>query len=200
MSIKDKLNSTVASRDLLQHPFYQAWSAGTLPLEDLQTYAREYGAFIELLPRAWESLEDADTAQEEKEHAGLWSNFASALGTPVTGSPQVANVAQLISTASRLFKHPASAAGALYAFEVQQPATAASKLHGLRAHYKLPPSVEPYFELHSHNEHEAARLLKRIESMSAEDRLRSAQACAEMADALWNALSGIYAEERMTAC
>jgi pyrroloquinoline quinone (PQQ) biosynthesis protein C len=36
--------------------------------------------------------------------------------------------------------------------------------------------------------------------MSAEDRQRSAQACTEMADALWNALSGIYGKERMKDC
>jgi len=70
MSITKQLNEIVAERSLLNHPFYQAWSAGTLPVEDLQTYAREYGAFIEMLPRAWETLKDAETSQEEVEHAG----------------------------------------------------------------------------------------------------------------------------------
>jgi pyrroloquinoline-quinone synthase len=200
MSITRQLNEIVAERSLLNHPFYQAWSAGTLPVEDLQTYAREYGAFIEMLPLAWETLKDAETSQEEREHAELWREFASALGTRVNGSGKVAEVSDLTSTAARLFADPASAAGALYAFEVQQPATAQSKLEGLKLHYKLPASVEPYFELHSHNEHEAAKLLGRIEAMSAEDRQRSAQACTEMANALWNALSGIYGKERMQDC
>ena len=200
MSLTLKLNAAVAERDLLKHPFYQAWSAGTLPVEDLQTYAREYGAFIGMLPRAWETLKDAETAQEEREHADMWRDFAAALGTRVDGSPQIAQVTELAATASRLFEHPATAAGALYAFEVQQPATAQSKLAGLKAHYRLPAAVEPYFELHSHNEHEAAKLLNRIEAFSEEDRARCSQACAQMADALWNALSGIYGEERMKDC
>jgi pyrroloquinoline-quinone synthase len=200
MSITTGLNTAVAARDLLKHPFYQAWSAGTLPVEDLQAYAREYGAFIGLLPRAWETLQDAETAQEEREHADMWRDFAAALGTRVDGSPKIAQVAELAATASRLFEHPASAAGALYAFEVQQPATAQSKLAGLKTHYKLPRAVEPYFELHSHNEYEAAKLMTRIESSSEADRLRSLEACTEMADALWNALSGIYGEERMKDC
>ena len=200
MSITESLNYSVAQRDLLKHPFYQAWSAGKLPLEDLQTYAREYGAFIGLLPRAWEFLHDAETAQEEREHADLWRDFAAALGTRVTGSPEITQVTELAATASRLFKQPATAAGALYAFEVQQPATAQSKLAGLKAHYRLPRAVEPYFELHSHNEHEAAKLIGRIEAFSEADRQRSLEACTEMADALWNALSGIYGEERMSAC
>jgi pyrroloquinoline-quinone synthase len=200
MSITKQLNEIVAERSLLKHPFYQAWSAGTLPVEDLQTYAREYGAFIEMLPRAWETLKDAETSQEEIEHAELWGEFAVALGTRVNGAAHVAEVSDLMTIATRLFADPASAAGALYAFEVQQPATAKSKLDGLRRYYKLPASVEPYFELHSHNEHEAAKLLGRIEAMSAEDRQRSAQACTELADALWNALSGIYGKERMKDC
>lgn len=200
MSIKNQLNDIVAERSLLKHPFYQAWSAGTLPLEDLRTYAREYGAFIGMLPRAWETLKDAETSQEEREHAGLWSDFAAALGTRVSDAAGVAQVSDLTATAARLFADPASAAGALYAFEVQQPATAKSKLEGLKLHYKLPASVEPYFELHSRNEHEAVKLLGRIEAMSAEDRQRAQAACAEMSAALWNALSGIYGEDRMTAC
>ena len=65
MSIKVDFDTIVARRDLLQHPFYQAWSAGTLPVEDLQTYAREYGAFVGMLPRAWQALDDDETAQEE---------------------------------------------------------------------------------------------------------------------------------------
>ncbi|HEY5984246.1 MAG TPA: iron-containing redox enzyme family protein, partial [Anaerolineales bacterium] len=156
MSITRLLDDTVAERSLLKHPFYQAWSAGTLPVEDLQTYAREYGAFIGMLPRAWETLKDFETAEEEQEHAELWGDFATALGTQVNTSASVDEVANLTSTAARLFAEPATAAGALYAFEVQQPATAKSKLDGLKAHYTLPASVEPYFEFHSHNEHEAA--------------------------------------------
>ena len=80
---------------------------------------------------------------------------------------------------------------------MQQPATAQSKLDGLRMHYHLPTAVEPYFEIHSHNEHEAAKLLARIESFSPEDQSRAVQACGEMAERLWNALSGIYGEECM---
>src|SRR4030065_2374074 len=109
MSITKQLNEIVAERSLLNHPFYQAWSAGTLPLEDLRTYAREYGAFIEMLPRAWETLADAETWQEEVEHAELWGEFAAALGTRVNGPAHVAEVSELTSIAGRLFADPASA-------------------------------------------------------------------------------------------
>jgi pyrroloquinoline-quinone synthase len=200
MSLKDTLDLNVSKWNLLNHPFYQAWSAGTLPIEALRTYAREYGAFIGLLPRAWETLQDSETAEEEREHADLWDSFAGALDTRVIGEADLPEVKALTETAARLFADPRSAAGALYAFEVQQPATAQSKLDGLITHYTLPAAVEPYFEIHSHNEHEAAKLLARIEAGSSADQDRAAQASAEMAEALWNALSGIYGKEGMLNC
>jgi pyrroloquinoline-quinone synthase len=197
MSVKEALNAALSKWNLLQHPFYQAWSAGTLPIESLVTYAREYGAFIRLLPHAWEALDDAETAQEEREHADLWDDFAAALETRVDGQALSTSTQALTASAGSLFSDPATAAGALYAFEVQQPATAQSKLDGLRMHYHLPTAVEPYFEVHSRNEHEAVKLLARIESFSPDDQARSVQACSEMAEGLWNALTGIYGKECM---
>ena len=60
--MKQQLDTILEKWDLLKHPFYQAWSAGTLPVEALQVYAREYGNFIANLPRGWETLNDAATA------------------------------------------------------------------------------------------------------------------------------------------
>jgi pyrroloquinoline-quinone synthase len=118
----------------------------------------------------------------------------------MAGVAEIREVSDLAAAATQLFRDPVTAAGALYAFELQQPATAKSKLDGLKTHYKLPVGVEPYFEIHSHNEHEAAKLLACIESLPEEERTRSLQAYGEMAESLWNALSGIYGEERMRDC
>jgi pyrroloquinoline-quinone synthase len=200
MSAKEALNAAVSKWNLLRHPFYQAWSAGTLPIESLRTYAREYGAFVRLLPQAWDALADPETSQEEREHADLWDDFAAALETRVDGQALAVETQALTASAARLFSEAVTAAGALYAFEVQQPATAQSKLVGLRMHYRLPTAAEPYFEVHSRNVHEAAKLLARIDSFSPEDQTRTVQACSEMAERLWNALSGIYGEDRMGSC
>jgi len=200
MSNKDALATIISKWNLLRHPFYHAWSNGTLPIEALQTYAREYGVFIGMLPQAWESMNDVETAAEEREHAELWDDFATALDSRVSGSADTLEVKALASTAHRLFGDPVSAAGALYAFEVQQPATAQSKLHGLKEHYQLPATVEPYFEIHAHNEHEAAKLLACIDGLSPADQARSLRACGEMAQSLWDALSGIYGKESMSGC
>jgi pyrroloquinoline-quinone synthase len=72
MTIKQRLDSTLEKWDLLKHPFYQSWSAGTLPVEALKVYASEYGAFINILTVGWQTLDDPETAKEEQEHAELW--------------------------------------------------------------------------------------------------------------------------------
>ena len=194
MDFKQTLDSKIADYNLLNHPFYQAWSAGELPVEALRSYAREYGAFIFMMPEGWETLNDAEIAAEETEHIDLWADFAAGLDTTVTEA-QIPQVKALMETADELFAEPATALGALYAFEVQQPATAQSKLVGLKAFYQLPKSVEPYFETHSHNEHEAEKLLEYIGALPSDSYPTVVQACEKMSAALWDALTGIHDAE-----
>lgn len=191
MDLKAKLDERIQRWALLKHPFYQAWESGDLPMEALQTYAREYGAFINELPQGWEAVADRETAAEERQHAELWQEFAGGLGTQI-GTAELPGVSQLIATSKKLYASPADALGALYAFEAQQPATAHSKLDGLRKHYRLPASVEPYFEVHAANQHEAAKLLALISSLPADKQEAALVACEQMSAALWNALTAIY--------
>ena len=194
MDFKQALDNTIADYNLLNHPFYQAWSAGELPVGALRAYAREYGAFIATLPKGWETLDDAETAEEETEHIEMWADFASGLETAVSDA-QIPQVKALLQTADALFSEPTTALGGLYAFEAQQPATAQSKLAGLKAFYQLPQTVEPYFETHSHNEHEAEKLLEHIGALPSESHTAVVQACEQMSAALWNALTGIHDAE-----
>ena len=191
MDFKQALDSKIADHNLLKHPFYQAWSAGELPIEALQCYAREYGAFIATLPNGWETLNDPETAEEETEHIDMWADFADGLDTTVSEA-QIPQVKALLQTADTLFSERTTALGALYAFEAQQPETAQSKLAGLKAFYQLPETVEPYFETHSHNEHESEKLLERIGALPSESHATVVQACAQMSRALWDALTGIH--------
>ena len=188
------LAESVERWNLLNHPFYRSWSAGTLPTEALACYAREYGAFIGLLPLGWEAQQDEETAEEEREHAELWGDFAGALRT-IVGIPAIAETTALCDLARTLFAAPATATGALYAFEAQQPPTATSKLDGLRAHYTLGRKAEVYFQKHTANHHEARKLLTRIEGLTPADQQHALTACDQMGQALWNALSGIHAAD-----
>ena len=194
MDFKQTLDNKISDYNLLDHPFYQAWSTGELPVEVLRTYAREYGAFISTIPNGWETINEAEIAAEETEHIDMWGDFADGLDTTVSEA-QIPQVKALLETADELFSEPATALGALYAFEAQQPATAQSKLAGLKAFYQLPETVEPYFETHSHNEHEAEKLLERIGALPSESHATVVQACEQMSTALWNALTGIHDAE-----
>ncbi len=191
MELKSELSQRIAPKALLQHPFYKAWEAGELPLAALRSYAREYGAFIRNMPVGWETLNDTETANEERQHASLWQDFAEGLDTQI-GAAELPGVAALVAASTKLFAKRASALGALYAFGAQQPATAKSKLDGLRKYYSLPVSAEHYFEAHSANEHEAAKLLAQIAALSPAQQGEALAACEQMSAALWDALTDIY--------
>ena len=67
------MRTAIRRDDLREHPFYLAWSAGTLPVAALTTYAREYGAFIGVLDSGWEALGDRESAAIERAHVELWT-------------------------------------------------------------------------------------------------------------------------------
>jgi len=188
-----RCDEIVATHDLLDHPFYQAWSKGTLPVEALRSYAAEYGAFIGTIGDGWKALGRDDIAKHEAAHARLWQDsFAGALGTSV-GQPGIKEVGQLVDVARALFKTPASSLGALYAFESQQPRTATSKLKGLRDHYPaLPESCGRYFELHTGDYDEVTCLREAIAKMDPTEHGEALAACDAMSRMLFDALSGIY--------
>src|SRR6478672_7549211 len=102
-ALEQALQTALAPRDLLTHPFYQAWSAGELRAEDLARYAEQYRfqvhALPELLRRARSLTRDDETDAElsrnldDEEgrtgvaHARLWEAFGSAVGAAAEASP-----------------------------------------------------------------------------------------------------------------
>lgn len=185
--------------DLNQSPFYQAWSNGTLPESALVQYAAEYGNFIKSLPIAWETLNDDETAHEEEEHAEEWEVFAEALGTKYA-PVELPEIKALMETTNELFSKKATAIGALYAFEKQQPSTSESKLKGLREHFPHAVKGEKYFITHSSNHHEAEKLQKLIATLNPVERKEAEAACSKMSKALWDALDGIYNAHSNESC
>jgi pyrroloquinoline-quinone synthase len=182
----------IARWNLLNHPFYRAWSEGTLPSEALSRYAAEYGNFIALLADGWEQAGVPAHAEEEREHAELWADFARALGAQVC-PPTTAGVQALLDTAGAAFADPAQVWGALYAFEVQQPATAESKRQGLRAFYALPESAHRYFDVHANDLYEAEMITAHLDQQPQATRDIAAAACERVCRAMWDALSGFHA-------
>lgn len=194
--LKQELATVLQKWDLLKHPFYQAWSMGSLPVSALQLYAAEYGAFVDSLASGWTALGDPDTALEEVEHAGLWTDFRSAIGSRAA-TAVLAETGRLLQTAEALFSRRPTALGAMYAFEAQQPATATSKLRGLETHYAFPKKAREYFAVHAANSGEAERLLAQMTELPPGEKAEALAACATMSAALWDALTGIHTASRV---
>ncbi|MGA2410711.1 MAG: CADD family putative folate metabolism protein [Candidatus Binataceae bacterium] len=153
----ERLDSIIAGKTLLQHPFYQAWTAGELPIERLSSYAIRYYPHVAAFPRYLSALHsrcgDLQTRQallenlieEERgaeNHPELWLRFAEALGVArdeVVSAEPVAAAQSLVSTYLDVtLKAPiAGGLAALYAYESQIPAVAKVKIEGLRQFYSI---------------------------------------------------------------
>ena len=193
----DRCDAHVVRHSLLQHPFYLAWSDGTLPIPALKEYAHDYGAFIRTVGQGWETVGEAHIAGVEEGHAQVWeTTFATALETTVD-APRTAGAAALVDAARELFADHVTALGALYAFESQQPYTAQSKLAGLREHYQqLPDCCGEYFRLHEDDFDEPALLAAQMNALSATGQERAVAACERLSRSLHDALTGIHAPYR----
>jgi pyrroloquinoline-quinone synthase len=189
-----ELDGIVGQWDLNQHPFYQAWRAGTLPVERLAAYAAEWAPFIGMLDAGWERIGEPSYAAEEREHDVLWARFRAALGAAASADVGLPQSRTLTAVGENAFTTVPEALGALYSFEVQQPATAQSKLAGLQEHYAgtVNEPAQEYFREHAAETDEPAMLASRIEALSDDEFARARTACAVFSAAAWGALDGVY--------
>lgn len=99
MDIFAQLDQARRRTNVLDHPFYQRWSAGELEPRELELYAGEYGHAVAALAEASRlAAEKAGPehaaglrrhATEEESHVELWEDFARAVAAR-TGGPQAA--------------------------------------------------------------------------------------------------------------
>ena len=188
----DELNDIVRQFDLNEHPFYTEWRAGTLPIERLAEYADEWAPFIGAVDAGWDRIGFPEYAAEEREHDALWSRFRTALDA--TGEMHRPQSRTLLAVGENAFASVPEALGALYSFEVQQPATASSKLAGLREHYagSVDADAQQYFVEHAVETDEPAMLAGLIDGLSDGEFARAKTACALFSAAAWGALDGVY--------
>ena len=211
------IDSKVAERAMLKHPFYQAWTEGRLPLETLRAYARQYFHHVEAFPRAVSAVhsgcDDRDgrrmlaenLAEEEgldagkQDHASLWLMFACGLGeSEADVRAQMLNpeTEALIETFRKLSRRShASGLGALYAYESQFPAVAAAKIEGLIDRYGIEDEETlRFFRVHETADVEHSAVCRALLDRLPEDQREEAIAAGEeLAGALWNFLSGVEA-------
>ena len=187
MDIVASLDARIRERHLLKHPFYVAWTAGTLPLDTLREYSRQYYQFEANFPRfvgaAYSRLplpEDrrmllenlVDEEGRSPTHPELWLDFAKGLGVSkrsVLAARPMPGTRALLSAYQRegVEGTAASGLGALYAYESIFPEVAAEKSRGLRAHYGITEgSTHEFFRVHTEADvaHSAAerRLLAKV--------------------------------------
>lgn len=188
----EELNRIVEMFDLNSHPFYTAWSNGTLPVQKLQRYAADYAEFIGTIPDGWSQAGEPDYAEEERFHHTLWNRFTESLRA--SGESPLTQTKTLLNTARSLFSSYPECIGALYAFESQQPRTARAKLDGLKAHYRdlVDDSGQKYFDVHADDTREVEFLHEKLNQLDEEDYARSSTACAMMCTAMWHALDGYW--------
>jgi pyrroloquinoline-quinone synthase len=197
MNVVARIDEARRECNVLEHPFYQRWSAGTLSERELDVYAGQYRhavlALAEVSSRAAQKAAAAAPsaehaaglerhAAEEAAHVALWDEFAKAVGVAGARDSEEAAFEQTQACAEAwtaggdLLEHLA----VLYAIEASQPEIAKTKLEGLVQRYGYSeegPATE-YFRLHATLDVEHARqgrqLIERL--MSADDAEAEAQA------------------------
>jgi pyrroloquinoline-quinone synthase len=190
--------------NVLEHPFYQRWSAGELSREELADYSGQYrhatAALARLCADVADSAPDSERselrrhAEEEASHIALWDGFVEAVGGEVAAEP-TAETQECVDawTAS---DDRVSQLARLYAVESGQPAISKTKREGLAAHYGIGdgPGNE-YFRVHEEADVDhAAEGRSLIEAHLAEADPEALVAAAESVfKANWRLLDGVTA-------
>ncbi len=169
-AFQNALDPRVSRYELLNHPFYKAWTAGKLRQESLQAYAAEYfhhvAAFPTFLSALHSRLADGalrravlrNLAEEEIEgraHSDMWLDFAEGVGLhpeQVRRTEPTASIRDLIERFyhSSCVDSPAEVIAAFYAYESQIPRISGEKACGLLRHYGADARTCGYFALHTY--------------------------------------------------
>jgi pyrroloquinoline-quinone synthase len=203
MDVIAKIDQARRECNVLEHPFYQRWSAGTLSEAELGVYAGQYRHAVAALAEASSKLAQRAAgepglarhaaalqrhAAEESAHISLWDEFAGeAMRRCGEQSPAAApGEADAFEPTRGCVRSWTEAQDALellallYAIEASQPQIAKTKLEGLVQRYGYSeegPATE-YFRLHATLDVEHAAAAERLirELMSGDEAQAGAQA------------------------
>lgn len=217
--ITARLDRATEGHRLLDHPFYKAWTAGTLTQDDLNFYSKQYFRQVEAFPtylgslaekvegRARQIVLENLSDEVDDDHAGLWLDFAAAVGADaaeVKGSvPEPETTACVRSFSEGTSERSAAfGLGMIYGYESQTPAVAQTKVDGLRSRYGIDGEAVRYFELHGELDvHHTEELVEALQAVVTDEHsLAEAEAGARAgAEAVSEILDGV-ARVRSIAC
>ena len=212
-NLADLLDELIEKHNLLKHPFYRAWSEGTLPKESLQLYAEQYYQHVLAFPENLRQLAGRagghlglliqDNLDEELDPAGphpvLWRQFAEAVGVdqaqlkdvrPLPGVALLLDAYDEVSSQGTV----AQAVAAFYVYEAQVPETAIEKKSGLQKFYGISdPAAVAYFTVHEKADvrHRSA-WRSWLAEQGDEDAFGVLCVAERSLKALWGALDAVY--------
>jgi pyrroloquinoline-quinone synthase len=222
-----QIEAILSHRDLLTHPYYQAWSRGELTHENLSFYAGQYYEHVSAFPTYLTSLharlpegpvrrailanaideEGLDTGIHGRSHAAMWKQFQAGMAPDHSSDAAPAILPEMKSLVST-YRHLSSEAtlpaalGALYAYESQVPRVASEKLNGLKSLYGADDTTCEYFALHKtadvHHSNVWHQLITECLENDPDCGEQVLEGVSQGAEALWRALDGIE-RERITA-
>ena len=188
--------------NVLEHPFYQRWSAGELTLDELAVYSGQYRRATEAVACMSANLaEDAPEsesrglsahAREEADHVAMWDGFVAAVGGSVEdpANPETAECFEAWTQRDGFGPQLAR----LYAVESGQPEISKTKSMGLSDFYGIEGDpADTYFTVHATMDVEHAEEgRKMIEKYMAEfDEDELVAAAEEAFEANWRLLDGV---------
>jgi pyrroloquinoline-quinone synthase len=207
-----RVDERVAQKRLLDHPFYKAWSDGTLSRDALERYAEQYyhwvSAFPTFLSLTHAQCPDLAVRQEILEnlideergpdnHPELWLRFCDALGLDRADVRAAAVYPETNAAISRLRavcgRAPWTAGlAALYAYESQQPAVMTTKMEGLRDRYGITDGHDFFVEHETADIAHSADERRLVDAHANGDAAVVLDGAEEALTALYELLDGVY--------
>ncbi len=216
-----RLDAAIAQHAVLDHPFYQAWNAGTLTNPQLQEYAKQYFHFERNFPRYVSNvhantddiairqqllLNLVEEEQGDANHPELWLRFSDALGCDRDGVKDAVpykETAAMEETFTGLTRYGSTLQGvaALYGYESQLPEVSHTKIEGLTKFYGIKTNNGlAFFRVHEeadqlHRQAERDMLASLITSTADEETAIAAATAA--AKAYYHMLTGVVRENKI---
>ena len=211
-----ELDNAIAKHALLDHPFYQMWNKGDLPMDALKEYSKQYYSHVRVFPRylgaCYVQCDDIEVRQlllenmceedmGEKNHPELWLRFVEGLGvsredaknsTPLPATVESVETMKKLTSSENYLEGVA----ALYAYESQVPEVAETKRKGLAKFYNLDDSrAVEFFTVHE----EADLIHRKVEQdilvngcKDEESRKKIIDTAESAAKTLYEFLDGVY--------